>query len=172
MSRHISGCGASCAIAAREAVRIRPLALDLHVRTGSVVLPGSLRDVARVGLEGAQPYRPPVVHLPRASTALRSTVGIGAGVGRGMVGGGVLDGVVGGAVGAWRWSTGEWTGQQAAQHTAREAVSGAVGAGAGVAVAALAVLFTGGLATPVLIAVSTTTSMAAKAAVRERLGAA
>jgi hypothetical protein len=98
-----------------------------------------------------------------ASLAAREVLrGTGKAAGIGFA----IDGAVAGFEAIVAHRAGTMSGKQAAKHVAREASTGALATGAGVLVGAGLVAVTGGIATPVVFAVSAVSAIAAKRALR------
>ncbi len=98
-----------------------------------------------------------------ASKEVLRGVGKGAGIGF------VLDGAVAGVEAFMRVNNGTYDARTAVKHVAKEATTGALATGAGVLLGAALVALTGGMATPVVFAVSATSALGAKRLLRHLL---
>lgn len=178
---HIAGFEASSAYAA---------ASYLHAKLGHKILPEATKWAVQQGIErvAATSVKTEIVKISAASrtiadelasrgamqlvrhggrgvtkVALRQVAG---GIGRASLAGFVIDGAIG-SVEAYRaYRAGEMDSSEALRHAGIEGVTGAIACGAGVALAAGAVVLTGGLAPSAVLAIGAVGSTGVKYGLR------
>lgn len=173
-------------VAGFEAASVQAAASFLHAKIGQRLVPASMRFAVRSALErglGASVMGADVV-LSATSRALadgaasrgaaqlaghgtKAVAGVAirqvaAGVGRASAAGFVIDGAVGGVEAIRAYRAGEMTSSEAWRHAGKEGVTGAIACGAGVALAAGAVVATGGLAPVAVFAIGAVGSTGVK----------
>lgn len=178
-------------IAGIEASSVQAAAKVLHEKVGKRLLPASVRMALRHGLERSVglSVSGEVVALSSSSRVMaeaaarrgarelakqgtrslgKAALGqVARGVGRASAAGFVIDGVVGGVEAYRGFRNNEMSSGEALRHVGVEGVTGAIACGAGVALAAGAVVLTGGIAPAAVLAIGAIGSTGVKLGLRK-----
>lgn len=177
-------------IAGFEASSLQAAAGYLHAKLGHKVLPEATKYVLQQGIERAvgATVKTEIVKISAASRRVAEELAsrgamqlvrhggkgitkvavqqIARGIGRASLAGFVVDGALG-SVEAYRaYRAGEMSSSEALRHVGVEGVTGAIACGAGVALAAGAVVLTGGLAPSAMLAIGAVGSTGIKYGLR------